>query len=70
MNIILFKSTTCPQCKVAKMKLEKKGLPFTEEMDMNVMAEYGVNSIPTLFVNGEKITGIRNISNWIDAQEV
>lgn len=70
MNIILFKSTTCPQCKVAKMKLEKKGLPFIEEMDMNVMAEYGVNSIPTLLVNGEKITGIRNISNWIDAQEV
>ena len=70
MKIILFKSTTCPQCKVAKMKLEKKGLPFIEEMDMNVMAEYGVNSIPTLLVNGEKITGIRNISNWIDAQEV
>lgn len=74
MNIVLYKSATCPQCKVAKMKLDKKGLPYTEVYIENLssaeLEEAGVKGIPTLFVDGEKITNISTISKWIDAQEV
>ena len=74
MNIVLYKSTTCPQCRVAKMKLDKKGLPYTEiytdTLDAAALAEAGVKGIPTLIVDGEKLTSLRAISNWIDAQEV
>ncbi len=69
MNITLYKSATCPQCKVVKMKLEKKGIPFTEEMDISVMESRGVHGIPTLEVDGELITNLRDINNWVNAQE-
>lgn len=69
MNITLYKSATCPQCKVVKMKLEKKGIPFTEEMDISVMESRGVRGIPTLEVDGELITNLRDINNWVNAQE-
>lgn len=69
MDITLYKSATCPQCKVVKMKLEKKGIPFTEEMDISVMESRGVRGIPTLEVDGELITNLRDINNWVNAQE-
>ena len=69
MNIILYKSATCPQCKVVKMKLEKKGIPFTEEIDIGVMESRGVRGIPTLEIDGELITNLRDINNWVNAQE-
>ena len=67
MTVILYKSTTCPQCKIAKMMLEKAGIPFTEEMDIAVMESRGVKSIPTLEVDGEHINKITNINKWIKA---
>ena len=67
MTVILYKSTTCPQCKVAKMMLEKAGIPFTEEMDIAVMESRGVKSIPTLEVDGERINKITDINKWIKA---
>ena len=74
MNIILYKSATCPQCKVAKIKLEQKGLPYTEMYVENMSAEElaaaGVYGIPTLITNDGKYTTIKDISNWIKAQEV
>lgn len=69
MNITLYKSATCGQCKVVKMKLEKKGIPFTEELDVDVMTARGIKGIPTLEVDGERITDLRAINNWINAQE-
>ena len=74
MNIILYKSTTCPQCKVVKMKLDQKKLSYTEKLvdDMTPaeLAEADISSIPTMFVDGEKITNQRLMCKWIDAQEV
>lgn len=74
MNIILYKSATCPQCRVIKMKLDKKGLPYTEKLTENMtqaeLAEVGIKGIPTMFVDGEKMTNLREMAKWIDAQEV
>ena len=70
MNIIIYKSAVCPQCKVIKAKLEKKGFTFTEELDVNVIAANGVNHIPTLSVDGELITDLRTINKWINEHEV
>ena len=74
MNIVLYKSTTCPQCKIVKMKLDRKGLPYTEKLvdDMTAaeLAEADIKGIPTMFVDGEKMTNQRLMCKWIDAQEV
>ena len=56
------------------MKLDKKGLPYTEKLTENMtqaeLAEVGIKGIPTMFVDGEKMTNIREMAKWIDAQEV
>lgn len=70
MEVILYKSATCPQCKVAKMKLEKKGIPFTEVMDMETITARGVEGIPTLEVDGELIYPMSAVNKWINEQEV
>lgn len=74
MSITLYKSTTCPQCKVVKMKLDKKNLPYTEilvdNMNATELAEAGIKSIPTLFVDDVKMTNQREMCKWIDALEV
>ena len=74
MNIIFYKSTTCPQCKVVKMKLDRKGLQYEERLVDNMTVEEltaaDVKGIPTLFVDGEKMTNQRDMCKWIDAQEV
>lgn len=69
MNVILYKSNTCPNCRMVKMKLEKKGIPFTEELDMDLMTNLGIKGIPTLEVDGQRMTNIRDINNWLNAQE-
>lgn len=74
MNIILYKSVTCPQCKVVKMKLDKKGLQYEERLIDNMttdeLSAAGVKGIPTLFVNDVKMTNQREMCKWIDSQEV
>ena len=74
MNITLYKSATCPQCKVAKIKLDQKGLPYVEkyieDMSAEELAVVGVKGIPTLITDDGKFTTIRDISNWIKNQEV
>jgi glutaredoxin len=74
MNIVLYKSTTCPQCKVVKMKLDKKGLQYEERLVDNMTADElsaaDVKGIPTLFVDDVKMTNQREMCKWIDAQEV
>ena len=69
MEVVLYKGLTCPQCVVAKKKLEKKGIVFTEVTDVDVMTELGITSIPSLGVDGTIISGLMNVKNWIDAQE-
>ena len=74
MNIVLYKSATCPQCRVVKMKLDKKGLAYTEKLTENMtqaeLAEVGIKGIPTMFVDGEKMVNLREMTKWIDSQEV
>lgn len=73
MKIELYKSSTCPQCKVVKAKLDQKKLEYTEyyvdEMTPAELAETGVKGIPTLIVDGVKMSNIRDISSWIREQE-
>ena len=69
MEITLYKSLVCPQCKVIQAKLDAKGIKYEMEFDTDTMVAKGIKSIPTLEIDGERITGISNINNWIKAQE-
>lgn len=70
MSIILYKSDICPQCKVIKMKLEKKGINFIEEKDLSIMESRGIKSIPQLQIDDNPpISNLQEINKWINAQE-
>jgi hypothetical protein len=56
------------------MKLDRKGLAYEERLIDNMtpaeLAEADVKGIPTMFVDGEKMTNQRLMCKWIDSQEV
>lgn len=51
------------------MKLDQKGLVYTEEKDTEVMASRGIRSIPQLEVDGVRYTTVKAAADWIRAQE-
>ncbi len=72
-KLILFTTTTCPNCRMAKTFLDRAGLLYdtviaNEEPELT--AKYGVRQAPTLvaIANGtaEKIVNVSNIRRFID----
>ena len=51
--MILYSSSTCPKCKVLKMKLDKAGVEYTVNENMEDMEMLGLRSIPYLQVEGK-----------------
>ena len=63
-QIILYKTPTCPKCKVLKRKLEDKGIEFTENEDIDEMLSMGIMNAPTLSVNG-KLLDFMSALDWV-----
>ena len=66
-TIILFATKTCPNCKMAKMLLDKAGIEYRvidAEEDVEMTKKYDVRKAPTLIVpNGESVDVYENASN-------
>ena len=64
---LLFGTKTCPNCKMAKMLLEKAGVPYKwvdAEENIELTNSFGVKKAPTLLVpEGEEIKVFENASN-------
>ena len=75
-EILLFTSPTCPNCKMAKMMLDKSGIHY-HQIDASSNAEttkaYGIKNAPTLVVpNGESYLTYDNaslIKGYIDSKK-
>lgn len=46
--MIVYSSSTCPKCKVLKMKLDKAGVKYTVNENIEDMEMLGIKSIPYL----------------------
>ena len=46
--MILYSSSTCPKCKVLKMKLDKAGIEYTINENIEDMQALGIKTIPYL----------------------
>jgi len=67
--ITLYTSDTCGVCKVVKMKLAKKGIPYNNTTDIQDLIDAGIKRLPVLKLeDGTLIPAINDIKNWIDAQ--
>ena len=69
MNIIVYSTPICPRCKVLKAKLERKGIEFTEEHNVEKMQELGITSVPCLQVDGGELMDFSKANNWVNSQE-
>lgn len=70
MKIVLYRSLTCPKCKVLEMKLQQKGLEFEQCTDMDKMQAMGLTSVPWLQVNDGPLMGLKEANEWINNVEV
>ena len=71
-SVLLFKTPTCPNCKLATALLEKAGVTFTAlnaNEEKELVEKFGVKQAPTLvLVNGdsfEKFRGVSDIKGWL-----
>lgn len=65
-KVILY-STGCPKCKVLKMKLEKAGLSYEINEDVDEMLKLGLLSAPALGVHGQ-IMDFNKAIEWLKGQ--
>lgn len=61
-------STGCPKCKVLKMKLEQKGLEYTECNDVEKMQELGISTVPMLQVDDGQIMTFTEAAAYINSK--
>lgn len=62
---IIFHSSHCPKCKILEMKLQKKGIQYEENNDIDVMIAKGLTMAPALEVDG-KILDFTASNEWIN----
>lgn len=65
--ITLYTSDTCGICRTIKMKLDKKGIPYTNEGNIDKLVELGVQRLPVMqFEDGTMIVSVTEMNNWIN----
>jgi glutaredoxin-like protein len=71
--VVLFTRPGCPYCARAKGLLRDRGIEF-EEISVGevvspraVRAAAGVDSVPQVFVNGERVGGSDDLARWLEA---
>lgn len=52
MQLIMY-STGCPRCKVLGMMLDKKGIAYEIDDNIDAMEQLGIESVPVLSIDGE-----------------
>ncbi len=57
----------CPQCLVLEKKLSLKGIQFETIKDKELMQQMGIDAVPILEVNGEKMD-FTNAVKWVNEQ--
>ena len=73
-GVMLFTTPTCPNCKIAKMKLDKAGIAYdviNANENPDLVSRFGVKGAPTLIVAGSKkydmYKGVSDIIKYIEA---
>ena len=71
-QVLLFKTTTCPNCRAAMQLLDKAGVAYqtlNADEEPELVTRYGIKQAPTLVVlegeGYEKFRGVSNIKGWI-----
>ncbi|SCX98834.1 ribonucleoside triphosphate reductase [Butyrivibrio sp. INlla14] len=70
--VMLFKTQTCPNCRIAGMMLDKAGIQYKElDADENpeLVEKYNIMQAPTLIIQSkdafQKLNGVSDIKGWL-----
>ena len=53
--ITVYSSSTCPKCKVLKMKLDKLGIAYNTNENIDEMEKLGIKSLPMMQVGDNEL---------------
>lgn len=65
--VVLYATPTCPKCHVLRSKMDAKHIEYTKEMDIEVLTQKGISTVPYLEVDGQ-IMDFAQANQWINAQ--
>ena len=66
MHVVLY-TIGCPKCDVLEKKLRDAGIKFEAVTQISVMARKGMNELPVLEVDGERMSFAQAVS-WIKTE--
>ena len=64
----VFSSSTCPKCKVLKMKMDAKGIPYESITDVDEINSLGIMSVPYMQVDDGELMDFAKANAWINEQ--
>ena len=66
--IKIYTTDTCPRCKVLKMKMDAKGIPYESVTDVDEIKNLGIMSVPYMQVDDGELMDFAKANAWINEQ--
>ena len=69
-DLLLFTTSTCPNCKVVKNILDTKNINYKiieAEKNIDLVDKYNISKAPTIIIGGNKYQGIDEIKSYLEA---
>ena len=66
--IKIYTTDTCPRCKVLKIKMDEKGIPYESITDVKEIQKLGIMSVPYMQVDDGELMDFATANTWINNQ--
>lgn len=66
--IKIYTTETCPRCKVLKIKMNAKGIPYESITDVDEIQRLGIMSVPYMQVDDGELMDFATANAWINEQ--
>jgi glutaredoxin len=64
----IYTTDTCPRCKVLKIKMDEKGIPYESITDVKEIQKLGIMSVPYMQVDDGELMDFATANTWINNQ--
>ena len=64
----IYTTDTCPRCKVLKVKMDAKGIPYESITDVDEIQKLGIMSVPYMQVDDGELMNFATANAWINEQ--
>ena len=66
--IKIYTTETCSRCKVLKIKMDAKGIPYESVTDADEIKKLGIMSVPYMQVDDGELMDFATANAWINEQ--